>query len=179
LRNILDAGRTETLQADLDTEPVLSTELHVWISEVKGRDDRLKFETGRMQELIDAQPAKSSLKGKLSLAECLSSPKPSLASRLTTPPPKKTTAYCPPLTDAEKVLLNLHDGCCCCPKFYIRHRTLNCDGEFPDAATCHTLTQADVEAQAAACGKTLQVTAKVGTEGADKIFLFWNVFKEL
>ncbi|KAJ7115760.1 hypothetical protein C8R44DRAFT_739506 [Mycena epipterygia] len=157
LKNILDAGLTETLQADLDTEPVLSTELNAWISEVKGRDDRLKFETGRMQEIIDAQPAKSSPKGKLSLAERLSSPKPSLASRFTTPPPKKTTANCPPLTDAEKILLDLHDGCRRCRKFYIGHRTQNCDGEFPDAATYHTLTQADAEAQAAVRGKTLQV----------------------
>ncbi|KAJ7107460.1 hypothetical protein C8R44DRAFT_744646 [Mycena epipterygia] len=157
LKNILDAGLTETLQADLDTEPVLSTELNAWISEVKGRDDRLKFETGRMQEIIDAQPAKSSPKGKLSLAERLSSPKPSLASRLTTPPPKKTTANCPPLTDAEKILLDLHDGCRRCRKFYIGHRTQNCDGEFPDAATYHTLTQADAEAQAAVRGKTLRV----------------------
>ncbi|KAF8170462.1 hypothetical protein K438DRAFT_2060320, partial [Mycena galopus ATCC 62051] len=157
LKNILDAGLTVTLQTDLDTEPVLSTELNAWISEVKGRDDRLKFETGRMQELIDAQPAKSSHKGKLSLAERLSSPKPSLASRLTSPPPKDTKPKCPSLTDAEKVLLDLHDGCRRCRKFYIGHRTLNCDGEFPDAATYRTLTQADAVAQAAAQGKTLRV----------------------
>ncbi|KAF7340741.1 Transposon Ty3-G Gag-Pol polyprotein [Mycena sanguinolenta] len=156
LKNILDAGLTQTLQADLDTEPVLSTELNAWISEVKGRDDRLKFETGRMQELIDAQSAKSS-RGKPSLADRLSSPKPSLASRLTSPPPKDNKPNCPPLTDAEKVLLDLHDGCRCCRKFYIGHRTLNCNGEFPDAATYHTLTQADAVAQAAAHGKTLQV----------------------
>ncbi|KAJ7463061.1 hypothetical protein B0H11DRAFT_1815570, partial [Mycena galericulata] len=157
LRNILDAGLTVTLQRDLDTEPVLSTELNTWISEVKGRDDRLNFDIARMQDLIDAQPAKSSSEGKLTLAERLSSPKPSLASRLTTPPSKKTTAKCPPLTDAEKVLLDLHDGCRRCWKFYIGHRTLNCDGEFPDAATYRTLTQADAEAQAAARGKTLRV----------------------
>ncbi|KAJ7731684.1 hypothetical protein DFH07DRAFT_968678 [Mycena maculata] len=157
LKNILDAGLTATLQADLDTEPVLSTELNAWISEVKGRDDRLKFETGRMQELIDAQPARSSPKGKLSLAERLSSPKPSLASRLTAPPAKDTNLKCPPLTDAEKVLLDLHDGCRRCRKFYIGHRTLNCDGDFPDAATYRTLTQADAVAQAVARGKTLWV----------------------
>ncbi|KAJ6480058.1 hypothetical protein DFH09DRAFT_1214781 [Mycena vulgaris] len=144
LKNILDAGLTETLQADLDTEPVLSTELNAWISEVKGRDDHLKFETGRMQELIDAQPAKSSPKGKPSLADGLSSPKPSLALRLTAPPPKDT------ILKMKKVLLDLHDGCRRCRKFYIGHRTLNCDGDFPDAATYRTLTQADAIAQAAA-----------------------------
>jgi hypothetical protein len=159
LKNILDAGLTETLQQDLDTEPVLSTELNAWISEVKGRDDRLKFETGRMQEIIDSQPTKPSSKGKLSLAERLSSPKPSLASRLTSPPPKDTNPKCPGLTDPEKILLDFHDGCRRCRKFYIGHRTLNCDGEFPDAATYRTLTYADAVAQAAARGKPSESSA--------------------
>ncbi|KAJ7211993.1 hypothetical protein GGX14DRAFT_302881, partial [Mycena pura] len=156
LKNILDAGLTETLQMDLDTEPVLSTELNAWIAEVKGRDDRLRFETGRMQALIDAQPSKP-LKGKPTLADRLTSPKPPLASRLTSPPTQDTKPKCPPLTNAEKILLDLHDGCRRCRKFYIGHRTLNCDGDFPDAATYHTLTQADAEAQAAVRGKTLRV----------------------
>ncbi|KAJ7620208.1 hypothetical protein FB45DRAFT_1094239, partial [Roridomyces roridus] len=157
LKNVLDAGLTETLQMDLDTEPVLSTELNAWIAEVKQRDDRLKFEALRMQQVIDSQPTKSPAKVKLSLAERLAlPPKPSLASRLTTPPPKDPKAKCPPLTNGEKALLDLHDGCRRCRKFYIGHRTLNCDGDFPDAATYRTLTQADAEAQAAARGKTLK-----------------------
>ncbi|KAJ7605202.1 hypothetical protein FB45DRAFT_767479, partial [Roridomyces roridus] len=105
LKNVLDAGLTETLQMDLDTEPVLSTELNAWIAEVKQRDDRLKFEALRMQQVIDSQPTKSPAKVKLSLAERLAlPPKPSLASRLTTPPPKDPKAKCPPLTDGEKAL---------------------------------------------------------------------------
>ncbi|KAJ7323284.1 hypothetical protein DFH08DRAFT_817852 [Mycena albidolilacea] len=158
LKNILDAGLTEVLQQDLDTEPVLSSDLNAWIAEVKGRDDRLRFETARMQTLINAnrESLHSKTKGKVSLADHLTTPKPSLASRLSSPPPV-TVQKCPPLTDGEKTLLDLHDGCRRCRQFYIGHRTLNCDGVFPDAATYWTLTQADAVAQADARGKTLKV----------------------
>ncbi|KAJ7601553.1 hypothetical protein DFH06DRAFT_902948, partial [Mycena polygramma] len=161
LKNILDAGLTVSLQKDLDTEPILAVELNAWIAEVKGRDDRLRFETQRMQEVVDANRSSaesrhSKSKSKVPLADRLSSPKPPLASRLTSPPAKERK-YPPMLTDAEKVLLDLHDGCRRCRKFYIGHRTPACDGDFPDAATYRPLTQADAVAQAAARGKTVNV----------------------
>ncbi|KAK7006833.1 transposon Ty3-G Gag-Pol poly protein [Favolaschia claudopus] len=155
LKNILDAGLTEDLQKDLDTEPILASELNAWIAEVKGRDDRLKFETERMQVVVQ-ETLRSKPKGKPSLLDRLSSPKPTLALRLSSPSPA-AVQKCPPLTDGEKALLDLHDGCRRCRQFYIGHRTLNCDGTFPDAATYKTLTQADAVAQAAARGKTLKV----------------------
>ncbi|KAJ7649492.1 hypothetical protein DFH06DRAFT_912706, partial [Mycena polygramma] len=158
LKHILDAGLTKVLQQDLDTEPVLSTDLNSWIAEVKGRDDRLKFETSRIQGVIDTnRDSVHKTKTKASLADRLSNPKPSLASRLSSPHPSTTVQKCPPLTDGEKVLLDLHDGCRRCRQFYIGHRTPNCDGNFPEAATYRTLTQADAVAQAAARGKAVRV----------------------
>ncbi|KAJ7653715.1 hypothetical protein DFH06DRAFT_930735, partial [Mycena polygramma] len=118
LRHILDAGLTKVLQQDLDTEPVLSTDLNSWIAEVKGRDDRLKFETSRIQGVIDTnRDSVHKTKTKASLADRLSNPKPSLASRLSSPHPSTTVQKCPPLTDGEKVLLDLHDGCRRCRQF--------------------------------------------------------------
>ncbi|KAJ7703757.1 hypothetical protein B0H16DRAFT_1482865 [Mycena metata] len=158
LKNILDAGLIPVLQQDLDTEPVLSADLNAWIAEVKGRDDRLRFETGRIQGVINTnrELLHPKFKPKATLADRLTTPKPTLASRLTFPP-GNTVQKPPTLTDSEKVLLDLHDGCRRCRQFYIGHRTPNCDGNFPDAATYRTLTQADAVAQAAARGKTLRV----------------------
>ncbi|KAJ7366422.1 hypothetical protein DFH08DRAFT_679185 [Mycena albidolilacea] len=167
LKNILDAGLV--LQQDLDTEPVLSSDLNAWIAEVKGCDDHLRFKATRMQTLINAnrESLHSKTKGKVGLADRLTTLKPSLASRLSSPPPV-TVQKCPPLTDGEKTLLDLHNGCRRCRQFYIGHRTLNCDGVFPDAATYRTLTQADAVVQAAARGKTLKVKREPATAAHTK-----------
>ncbi|KAK6988820.1 hypothetical protein R3P38DRAFT_3228423 [Favolaschia claudopus] len=125
------------------------------IAEVKGRDDRLKFEAERIHTSIQ-ETLRTKSKVKPQLIDRLSSPRPTLASRISSPTPV-TVQKCPPLTDGEKALLDLHDGCGRCRQFYIGHRTLSCDGNFPDAATYRTLTQADAVSQAAARGKTLKV----------------------
>lgn len=49
---------------------------------------------------------------------------------------------CPTLTDHERYLLNEHRGCTKCRKFYVNHRSGDCD-EWPDPQTYKTLTLND------------------------------------
>ncbi|KAJ7315370.1 hypothetical protein DFH08DRAFT_972064 [Mycena albidolilacea] len=55
---------------------------------------------------------------------------------------------CQKLMEGEHALLNKHDGCNKCRKFYAGHRSNNCPNDFPDLAMYRTLTVEDAAATA-------------------------------
>ena len=141
----LEANLNSELKTNLLNEPTLSDSLDAWSTEVKERDDRVRAENARTQRLIDASnAARAARRGE----------KKDLLSRLTDPPRPKpshagtsgetTRRYLPKLQEKEKQLLNEHDGCTRCRKFYAGHRTKDCPmtatNTWPDAETYTTLT---------------------------------------
>jgi hypothetical protein len=53
--------------------------------------------------------------------------------------------FVPKLTDYEKKLLAVNDGCFNCRLFFVYHRSDKCTNKFPDPATYKTLTDRDVK----------------------------------
>ena len=136
----LEANKTNLLN-----ELCLSNKLDVWSTEVKERDDRVRAENARTQCLIDANnAARAARRGE----------KKDLLSRLTDPPRQRSNnvgtssetpqCFLPKLQDKEKRLLNEHDGCTHCCKFYTGHRAKDCkmtaNNTWPDTETYVPLT---------------------------------------
>jgi hypothetical protein len=134
----LEANLNSELKINLLNKPTLSAKLDAWSTEVKERDDRVKAENARTQRLIDASnAARAAKRGE----------RKDLLSRLSDPPRNKvsnagtsgdtTRRYLPKLQDKEKRLLNEHEGCTRCRKFYIGHRAKDCEmttnNTWPDA----------------------------------------------
>jgi hypothetical protein len=123
----LEANLNSELKLNLQNEPTLSDKLDAWSTEVKERDDRVRAENARTQRLIDANnAARTARRGE----------RKDLLSRLTDPPRLKTTSaganettrrYLPKLQDKEKKLLNEHEGCTRCRRFYTGHRAKDCE----------------------------------------------------
>jgi hypothetical protein len=145
LRIQLEANLNSELKTNLLNEPTLTNKLDVWSVEVKERDDRVRAENARTQRLIDASnAARAARRGE----------RKDLLSRLTDPPRPRTTQtgtgseaarrYLPKLQDKEKRLLNEHEGCTRCRKFYTGHRAKDCpmtvNNTWPDAETYIPLT---------------------------------------
>ena len=144
----LEANLNDELKLNLLNEPTLTDKLSVWAVEVKERDDRIKAENARTQRIIDANnAARAARRGE----------RKDLLSRLTDPPQgrnKPTTGtgtageavrrYLPKLQEKEKRLLNEHEGCTRCRKFYTGHHAKDCqmtaNNTWPDAETYTTLT---------------------------------------
>ena len=146
LQNQLEANTRPKLNLSLENEPITTTPFVKWAQEVQSRD-----ETIRAQERdIDTRLAARRLEKKLPLAQRLSSAPPN-------PGPSSTgKKYLPKLDDNERHLLDAHQGCRRCRKFYVAHSSdacpLKASGTWPDPATYTTLT-ADM-AQAAKLGAT-------------------------
>ena len=51
--------------------------------------------------------------------------------------------HLPSLTDTERTLLNEHEGCTKCRRFYAGHRSQSCPNGFPTGKDYKTLTAAD------------------------------------
>ena len=141
----LEANLNSELKTNLLNEPTLFSKLDAWSTEVKERDDRVRAENARTQRLIDASNAARTAKRV---------EKKDLLSRLTDPPRNKhthagtsgeaTRRYLPKLQDKEKRLLNEHEGCTRCRKFYTEHRAKDCpmtaNNTWPDAESYIPLT---------------------------------------
>ena len=141
----LEANLNEELKLNLLNEPTVSSKLDAWSTEVKERDDHVRAENARTQRIIDASnAARAARRGE----------KKDLLSRLTDPPRSKTAQagtssettrrYLPKLQEKEKRILNEHEGCTRCRKFYTGHRAKDCqmtaNNTWPDAETYTTLT---------------------------------------
>ncbi|GLB33350.1 hypothetical protein LshimejAT787_0102340 [Lyophyllum shimeji] len=143
----LEANLNKELKASLLNDPVLSTTLATWSIEAKERDDCIRAEDARTLRLIEANAAARASKR---------TERRDLLSRLSDPPRTSRTPTSeagstprrnlPKLLDTEKALLNTHDGCTRCRKFYAGHRSPNCPmtaaNTWPDAASYVTLTEA-------------------------------------
>ena len=112
---------------------------------MKERDDWVRAENARTQRLIDASnAARAAKRGE----------RKELLSRLTDPHRPKATQtgtsgeatrrYLPKLQEKEKKLLNEHEGCTRCCRFYVDHQTKNCPmtaaNTWPDVETYVPLT---------------------------------------
>ena len=143
----LAANLNTELKTNLFNEPVLATKLDAWSVEVKERDDRVRAENARTQRLIESNnAARAAKRGE----------RRDLLSRLTDPPQARskpphtgtssedTRRYLPKLQEKEKRLLNEHEGCTRCRRFYTGHRAKDCpmttNNTWPDAETYVTLT---------------------------------------
>jgi hypothetical protein len=142
----LEANLNSELKINLLNEPTLSSKLDAWSTEVKERDERVKAKNARTQRIIDAShAARAAKRGE----------KKDLLSRLSDVPQTRTKSsagtsgntprcYLPKLQDKKKKLLNDHDGCTRCHRFYTDHRAKECEmtanNTWPDAETYVPLT---------------------------------------
>ena len=175
----LEANLNLELKTNLLNEPTLSDKLDAWSTEVKERDDRVRAENARTQRLIDASNAARAARRV---------EKKDLLSRLTDPPRatgkptpagtsgETTRRFLPKLQDKEKRLLNEHEGCTRCRRFYTGHRANNCEmttnNTWPDADTYAPLTlemalaAKKLAALATASSSRLPVAAVISKEEA-------------
>lgn len=66
------------------------------------------------------------------------------------------------LLDAERALLNAHEGCTKCRRFYVNHRARDCPNDFPAPSSYKTLTESmAVAAKRSKGGKKTTVAAVV------------------
>ncbi|KAF8806234.1 hypothetical protein BYT27DRAFT_7257639 [Phlegmacium glaucopus] len=110
------------------TETTISSQLDASSNEVQERDDQeIKDERGDKKDLLS----------------CLSDPRTTKAVNMGTNS-DTTRRYLPKLHDKEKRLLNEHEGCTHCRKFYTGHRAKDCpmtaNNTWPDAETYAPLT---------------------------------------
>lgn len=144
----LEANLNDELKLNLLNEPTISSKLDAWSTKVKECDNRIKAKNACTQCIIDASNAAHAAKR---------GERKDLLSHLTDPPhtTKTTNAtggaagetsqrYLPKLQEKEKKLLNDHEGCTRCHKFYVDHRTKTCPmtatNTWPDVETYVPLT---------------------------------------
>ncbi|KAF8582172.1 hypothetical protein K439DRAFT_1661961 [Ramaria rubella] len=145
----LEANLNSELKNNLLNEPVLSDKLDIWTYEVKECDKCIKMEDAHTQHLIDANNTACAAKrnDKRNLLQRIS--KPPLChnniTRTSTPSTATPRQYLPKLTDGKKKLLDEHDGCTCCRKFYAGHWANECPMKitdtWPDVESYITLTK--------------------------------------
>jgi hypothetical protein len=150
LKNQLEANLHPDLAKSIDNESVFSTTLAAWLTELKEHDECLREEKDQMQRIIDADRiACAGHKEHRTLLSCISDP-PAAPDRSSSS--KMECKYLPKLTEAEKLLLNEHNGCACCRIFYAKHRSNNCPmkatGSWPNPNTYQTLTASMAHAAA-------------------------------
>jgi len=147
LKSQLEANLNDDLKLDLNTEPVLTTEFQAWSCEIKERDDRLRFTRDRMQREIAANNAVRSARrsDKRDLASRISD-LPSSSGSISQQLVNSIRNRLPKLTEAEKKLLDEHEGCNRCRIFYAGHRSMNCPlkatDSWPSGENYRTLTLA-------------------------------------
>ncbi|KAJ7364511.1 hypothetical protein DFH08DRAFT_274161 [Mycena albidolilacea] len=159
LRHTLEAGMCADLEIEYRLDTVANAIAHdkmdEWCCEVRRIDERRihdiakqhciaaeihKVEKQKAASDGDRNPKKPfsfSAKGNTSVAATAAPSTPSAAA------PKG----CPKLTEGERALLNEHEGCNKCRKFYASHHSKNCTNDFPDAASYRTLTAEDAAAR--------------------------------
>jgi hypothetical protein len=142
----LEANLNCELKINLLNEPTLSSKLDAWSTEVKERDERVKAENARTQRIIDASHAARAAKRgeKKDLLSRLSDAPQTRAKSSAGVSGNTTRRYLPKLQDKEKKLLNEHEGCTRCRRFYTDHRAKECEmttnNTWPDAETYVPLT---------------------------------------
>src|SRR5271168_1865196 len=142
----LEANLNSELKINLLNEPTLSSKLDAWSTEVKERDERVKAENACTQRIIDASHAARAAKRgeKKDLLSCFSDPPQARVKSSAGTTGNTARRYFPKLQDKEKRLLNEHDGCTRCRRFYTDHRAKDCEmtinNTWPDVETYVPLT---------------------------------------
>lgn len=146
LRNHLEAHLDEELRNRLKhNEARKDKVLKTWINSVRLLDEARAVETKRQRELIE-ETIDRQAKRQNTKTETLRGP----SRRGNTTPTNTTTSSAssyvklPPLSDTERTLLNEHDGCTKCRRFFVDHRSQNCPDGFPSGKGYKTLTMTDV-----------------------------------
>ncbi|KAJ6599717.1 hypothetical protein DFH09DRAFT_1355827 [Mycena vulgaris] len=171
LRHVLEAGMVPDLaHLYAKSQAKKIEELDDWLAAVADLDEDRVYENEKFARVLEAIKA-SSVKRKCSedgehagsskKLQTDAVHKSNPASNKLSSAASASSSFsksCPALLPAERDLLAANDGCNRCRRFFVGHRTVNCDGEFPTAENYHTLTQADVNA-AAKKGKSKAVAA--------------------
>ncbi|KAJ7349403.1 hypothetical protein DFH08DRAFT_697561, partial [Mycena albidolilacea] len=157
LRHTLEAGMCADLEVEYREDTVAKAVAHdqmdKWAKEVRRIDEKRIRDLAKQRriaaEIHKAEKRKANTDGdRNSKKPFLSSSKANTSIAAPTAPstPSASTSApkgCPKLTDIERALLNEHDGCNKCRRFYAGHRSTNCTNDFPDPATYRTLTADD------------------------------------
>ena len=143
----LEANLNLELKTNLINDPPAAVKLEEWSTEVKERDDRVRAENARTQRLIDANnAARAARRGERKdlLSQLTDPPRPHSKTPGTSTGGETTRRYLPKLQEKEKRLLNEHEGCTRCRKFYTGHRSKDCPmaatNTWPDAEAYVPLT---------------------------------------
>ena len=160
LRSHLDAHLDEELRARLKhNEAWKDKVLKTWINSVRLINEAGAVETKRhcelIEETLDRQVKRQNTKNDTShgSSRCGNGAQTNNTSTVSS----SSTSYVklPPLSDAEQTLLNEHDGCTKCRRFYIDHRSQNCPDGFPSGKGYKAVSLTD-----ALTAKKAKATAK-------------------
>jgi hypothetical protein len=148
LRNHLEAHLDDELWARLKhNEARKDKSLKTWIAAVCLIDEARTIETKRHRELIE-ETLDRQAKRQNTRTDTLRGPSHrgnTSQSGTNSNPSSSTTNFVklPPLTDSERTLLNEHEGCTKCRRFYTDHRSQSCPNGFPLGKGYKTLTLTD------------------------------------
>jgi hypothetical protein len=146
--NQLEANLEPGLGAVVREEKVKPMgDIDAWMDAVKVLDDRERHKCDQQEEAIRAH-----LKRTGALAG-LSEPsrryntfrQPTNTAGASNSASGNAFVRLPKLTDSEHALLNQHDGCCKCRRFYASHKSDKCPNGFPSGENYKQLTAADAE----------------------------------
>ncbi|EDR02067.1 reverse transcriptase-RNase H-integrase [Laccaria bicolor S238N-H82] len=136
-----------------------------WVAAVRVLDEARTTENKRQIDLIEGALQRQA-KRQATDANALRGPSRRNNSAASTST-STTSNRLAPLTEGERTLLNEHDGCTKCRRFYVGHRSHNCDLGFPTAKGYKTLTVADAltakKAKATSKSTTKAVSATIST----------------
>ena len=171
LRNQLDAHLDDGLKERVKhSDAKKEKSLKAWIDAVRRLDETRISENKRHRELIEETFNKCQAK-RVASDNSNTFHNPSRrynantsTSSASTSNSNSTFIALPFLLNAERTLLNEHDGCTKCRKFYVGHRSCDCPTGFPPGKGYKTLTLAD----ALAAKKGKQSTATTSTKTAPK-----------
>ncbi|KIJ90292.1 hypothetical protein K443DRAFT_15354 [Laccaria amethystina LaAM-08-1] len=127
--------------------PLGDKSLKTWIAAVCLIDEARTIETKRHRELIE-ETLDRQAKHQNTRTDTLRGPSHrgnTSQSGTNSNPSSSTTNFVklPPLTDSERTLLNEHEGCTKCRRFYTDHRSQSCPNGFPLGKGYKTLTLTD------------------------------------
>ena len=162
LRNQLDAHLDDGLKERVKhSEAKKEKTLKAWVDAVRRLDETRISENKRHRELIEETFNKHQAKRVATdTNNTLRNPSRRYNANTSTASSSNSTSTfvaLPFLLDAERTLLNEHDGCTKCRKFYMGHRSRDCPNGFPSGKGYKSLTLAD--ALAAKKGKQPSTTS--------------------
>lgn len=146
LRNQLDAHLDEGLKERVKhSDAKKEKTLKAWIDAVRRLDETRISENKRHRELIEETFNKRQAKclATDSNALCNPSRRNNASSSSNTNSSSSTFTPLLLLLDSERTLLNEHDGCTKCRKFYVGHCSRDCPTGFPSGKGYKTLTLTD------------------------------------